>query len=120
MFYSDRIQGFFYVYVVTSILELIPTYNFSMAFGMVATQASKRFDFNHATWVDGHPYNNTQYYEDVTYNVKTTGDVIRAYAAHYWMQNIVKVTYGLIFLFWYLDHTLASNRGTSYSFYFPV
>jgi hypothetical protein len=56
----------------------------------------------------------------VRYDIKTTGDVINAYAAHYWMQNIVKVTYFLLFLFWYLDHTLASNRGTSYSFYFPV
>jgi hypothetical protein len=59
LFYSDRIQGFFYVKFVTYLFELIPTYNFSLAFGMVSSQASKRFDFNHATWVDGHPFNSS-------------------------------------------------------------
>jgi hypothetical protein len=99
---------------------MVPTYNFSMAFGMISSRASKRFDFNHATWIDGGPFTDADYNADVHYDIKTTGDIVDAYAAHYWMNNIVNTTYGLIFLFWYLDHTLASNRGTSYPFYFPL
>ena len=89
LFYSKRIQGFFYVYIVTTILEMVPTYNFSMAFGMISSRASKRFDFNHATWIDGGPFTTADYNADVHYDIKTTGDIVDAYAAHYWMNNIV-------------------------------
>ena len=99
---------------------MVPTFNFAMAFGMITSKASKRFDFNTATWIEGGPFTAKDYYTDVQYDMTITGDIVDAYAAHHWMNNIARTTYVLIFLFWYLDHTLASNRGTSYPFYFTV
>lgn len=56
-------RKFAYVNVTRFFLELIPTFSWSLVFGLIAMEASPVFDYNSLNWKDGHVYNVTDYYK---------------------------------------------------------
>lgn len=80
-FYAERVKSIFYIQLMIKIFEYLPTYCFSMAFGLIVTRASTRLDYNTLNWVSGKPFGNFEYYEEKYYEIKTTRDEIYAPSA---------------------------------------
>ena len=53
LFYNHRVMKSKAAMFVVRCLEFLPAYSYSMAFGLVAYDASDRFDFNSMSWIPG-------------------------------------------------------------------
>ena len=53
LFYSEKMRDLILPMVVSFFCEFVPTFSFSMAFGLIANIASKNWDDDTASWVDG-------------------------------------------------------------------
>lgn len=56
IFYSESLQNLPEVKFVRNVLEMVPTFVYSLSFGIVADESSKHLDFVLVSWLDGHPY----------------------------------------------------------------
>lgn len=119
LFYEDHQQAISYIRMTTNILEFMPTFSFAMAFGLTTNEASKKFDFNEMNWIDGKPFGTEQFYQEFEYTTKTTHSHIIAPSVAFFTNRIIFIGWTYFFLFLYFDHVLSSNRGVSYSFFFP-
>jgi hypothetical protein len=54
--YSPDAKSFFPIQVFRTIMEFIPSYTFSMVFGLLCGISSSKFDMNAANWLDGRPF----------------------------------------------------------------
>jgi len=63
LFYTDKVRQYFLPVIISSIFEYIPTFSFSMAFGLVSCVASKDWDSDLASWKDGVKYSKELYHE---------------------------------------------------------
>lgn len=119
LFYSEAMMWRPYVKFTVWALECWPTFDFSLAWGLLAIKSSTRFNFNTMNWVEGAMFEPSDYYDEKVFVVKTTHDVIHAPSIAHFMKNIRHNIYILIVLTWYFDHVLSSNRGVSYPLTFP-
>ena len=118
IFYNKRSTKIFIVHFVTKCLEFMPAYTFSMAFGLVATRASQRFNFSTLSWVPGDKYSTADYYASHKYTINSLNDEFFAPSCYYMMQHMYIEIVVIFSIWWYLDHVLASNRGVAYNFLF--
>lgn len=56
LFYSEKMREFILTVIISSICEFVPTFSFSMAFGLIANVASRNWDDDTASWVEGVKY----------------------------------------------------------------
>jgi hypothetical protein len=97
----------------------MPTFSFALAFGLTTNIASRKFDFNEMNWVDGVTFGNDEYYKEYESYSKTTQTHIIAPSVSHFTNKIKLTAWLYFFMFLYFDHVLSSNRGVSYSFFFP-
>ena len=53
LFYSEKMRELILPSVISFFCEFVPTFSFSMAFGLIANIASKNWDDDTASWADG-------------------------------------------------------------------
>ena len=100
-------------------MELLPTYSFSMALGIVAGTAAPFFDIDIETWVPSRDYTWEMFYEPSRMTIKISRDHLDIPAPAYFMYRMWHSIVAGLFVFWYLDHLVASNRGANLKWYFP-
>jgi len=104
--------------VVVRILEFLPAYSYSMAFGSVASIASTKFDLNSFGWVPGNRFDDEMFYKDRDFYLSFFHMTISAPSPAYFMNRVYQSMIGATLIWLYLDHVISSNRGASYRFYF--
>jgi hypothetical protein len=119
LFYSEAMMWRSYIKFSVWILECWPTFDFSLAWGLLAIKASTRINYNTMNWDKGSKFEPSDYYEERIFRVKTTHDVLYAPSIAHFMKNIRHITYFIMVFTWYLDHVLSSNRGVAYPLTFP-
>ena len=119
LFYSETMMQFGWIKIVKWILECWPTYDFSLAWGLLAIRAGTKIDYNTLNWVNGDPFRDSDWYAEETWEIKTTHDIIHSTSINHLYKNIAHITYFLMLLTWYFDHVLSSNRGVAYPLTFP-
>jgi len=62
LFYTKVADKVEFVIIFTKILEMLPPYQFTLGFGLVAVCASSRFDYGSMSWEPGTPFGNAEYY----------------------------------------------------------
>lgn len=117
-FYSKIVRKLTYVNIIRFWLEKVPTFSWSLAYGLIAAQASSTFDYNKMNWVKGHPYPMEKYYQNTTDALRAFNDVLYTPAPAHFMGQVLTVCLIYCVLAWYFDHVFSSNRGVGYSFYF--
>ena len=65
-FYSKIVRKLTYVNVMRFFLEKIPTFSWSLGYGLIAAKASSTFDYNTINWKKGKPYDLEDYYNNKT------------------------------------------------------
>lgn len=78
LFYSDLSQNIFAVRMIVRCFEYVPSYAFSMSFGMIAIRAAQRFDYNTVSWMPGTHFGDEEYAADFKFEIHTTHDTIIA------------------------------------------
>jgi len=73
LFYSDKTQEFWINRLIIGTLELIPAFNFTQAFGLVASYASKNMDWNEMRWTDGNTFSTEMFYKENVYHNEILG-----------------------------------------------
>ena len=63
-FYSKIVRKLGYVNLIRWCLEKVPTFSWSLAYGLIASKASSTFDYNTVNWRRGEPYGWDQYYNN--------------------------------------------------------
>lgn len=119
VFRNERTQDIFFIWLTNAILELIPTYCFSLGFGITARIATRHIPLATNKWEDGAPYTWDDYYSSDVIKIKITDERLDVPPVAYYVYRIWVSFYINVFLFWYLDHILASNRGVAHSLFFP-
>lgn len=119
LFYSEKMREFILPIIISFFCEFIPTFSFSMAFGLIANIASRDWDDDTASWIQGVPYTWDMYYKKLDVEIKLTGEKLHAESPSYFVNKMFQSMIIAAVLFWYLDHVISSNRGISYSFLFP-
>lgn len=120
LFYAQKMKAHVYIRVMTRIFEYFPVFNFSLGFGCISLIAAERFDITSMNWVDGLHYGYEEFTSPVDRIAPLTGDIVEQPAASHFYNNIVFLNFVYAFLWFYFDHVLSSNRGVSYSFFFPL
>lgn len=118
LFYNRRIRKQPIAMFVVGCLEYLPAYSYSMAFGLVASLASDKFDLNGMNWVKGRVYEDHEFYEDRVFYLSFFHTHIRAPSGSYFMNKIYTSMIFSIVMWLYLDHVVSSNRGVSYRLFF--
>lgn len=120
IFYSESLKNLPEVNFVRGILEMVPTYVYSLNFGIVADESSKHLDLVNVAWLDGHTYTWEQFETNREMTVTAIADTLHIPAPMYFLNKQKKITFWLSVMFWYFDHVISSNRGAGNRFYFPV
>ena len=117
LFYSEKSKEFWINRVIVGSLELIPAFNFTQAFSLVAAYASKNMNWNEMRWTDGLPFSTEMYYKKNEYHNDSLG-WFRLPSVHHIVLRTVNMTFVFFVLWWYLDHVIANNRGVALPFNF--
>jgi hypothetical protein len=62
------------VKIISTFCEFVPTFSFSMAFGLVANVASRNWDDDTAAWVEGVKYTQELYHQKLDIEIKLSGE----------------------------------------------
>jgi len=119
LFYSDDMMEYVYIRMVTTILEMFPSFCFAMSYGITTFEASKNFDYGDLNWREGHHFGWEEYEKHFDYTGELTGQIIISPTVGHFVRKIKMMTWVFFFAFIYFDHIISSNRGVSYSFFFP-
>mmetsp|Transcript_2362 Transcript_2362/g.3571 ORF Transcript_2362/g.3571 Transcript_2362/m.3571 type:complete len:181 (-) Transcript_2362:1214-1756(-) len=120
LFFTDDVRKLGYPTIALHIFELMPSFSFSLAFGIIARKASMSFDHNTQNWREPTHFTWDDFYEEQTmkFDLENTTIYVPSVSSQITM---FQWQLGLYFLlFWYFDHVISSNRGVAWSLYFPV
>ena len=115
LFYSPKVP--WWVDLVRVILTLYPPFNFSKAFGDIASVASEHYSGYQKRWVSGNEYTWSRFFSKI--HVRSTHPHFNAPSTAESLAYLVMDAVLIGLLGWYLDHVLPSNRGSGKPFYFP-
>lgn len=118
IFYNKRSLKIDSVRFAVKLFEYFPAYAYCMAFGIVAMKASRCFDLNGMNWVEGKPYEMSDYYAKPRIDISVVHDHITVPSAASAMHKLYIDIIIVAVLWIYFDHILASNRGAPETFYF--
>ena len=74
LFYSDKTRGLIVTAIISTFCEFIPSFSFSVAFGLMANVASRNWDDDTAAWVEGVKYTQEMYHQKLDVIIKLTGE----------------------------------------------
>ena len=71
LFYADDMKEYAYVNITTTILEMFPSFDFCLSYGILTYKASKWFDYKEMNWVYGEHFG----WEEMQKNYDFSGDL---------------------------------------------
>lgn len=105
-----------WVKIVRVLLPLYPPFNFAKAYGDISLKASSHYSSTEKRWVGGSTYTFNDFTKTIHEKVAGSSTKVPSTLTSYLILFGDFLLYGLIA--WYMDHTIASNRGTPDSYFF--
>lgn len=119
IFRNEKTQDIFFIKAVRYMFEMIPTFSFSLAFGLVCTTAARHLPFATNVWTAGRPFTLEDYNSPRIIIIKLSNDKVDCPPVAYFVFCMWRTFFISVTLFWYFDHIFASNRGVAHSLLFP-
>lgn len=114
LLYADNVPN--WVSFARVLLSLYPPFNFSKAFADMTMIAGSHYSSDDGRWVTGDDYTWDDFTKTIRTEIAGTTATVPSTAAT--ILTLIGNCLLLGLIAWYLDHTVASNRGTSEPFYF--
>ena len=90
-----------------------------MVYGVIGLYTSATFDYNATNWKLGGPWKEEYWTQSTYLNVEVVHMETHGPSAGDFQFLLFRAMWIFVFLWWYQDHVLASNRGYALPFYFP-